>query len=205
MHVNKHYFYLRQPPPICSSSGKHPSVGLMVGCCCRWCSGLAEWRTSSPPMTTLQYDSGNEVNFSGNGSTVQATVIHGQNPRARAHPSHDKPGWEGGKTIPPGNFRFTHNWPFREAPTPSRCLHCKKWERGHLNEMNSDNQEEEIDYYYQMALQRDYRPRLPITAQPQLPRPETGWFPSLKYDNRPDVRCKEKWVVFEVTEVSEIQ
>lgn len=36
--------------------------------------------------------------------------------------------------------------------------------------MNSDNQEEEIDYYYQMALQHDYRPRLPITAEPQLPR-----------------------------------
>lgn len=125
--------------------------------------------------------------------------------RIHAHPSHDKSGWEGGKTIASGNFRFMHDWPFSETTALLQCLHCKKWERRHLNEMNSDNQGEEIDYYYQMALQRDYRPRLPITAQPQLPRPETGWFPSLKYENRPDVHWKDKWVIFEVMEVSKIQ
>lgn len=69
MHMNKHHFDLRQPPPICSSSVTHPSVGLMVGCCCQACSGL--WRTSSPSLTTLKSDTGNEVNFSGNGSAAR--------------------------------------------------------------------------------------------------------------------------------------
>lgn len=32
---------------------------------------LAEWRTSSPSLTTLKSDTGNEVNFSGNGSAAR--------------------------------------------------------------------------------------------------------------------------------------
>lgn len=188
--MNERHFCPGQPPHICSSGVKHPSVGLMVGCCRQTCCGLTAW----PPRP--RYSS--RVNFSENGSPAPAcAAIHAHIPRARVHVH---PATSQKERVAKGfllaNFCFTRDWAFSEAPALSPCLHCKKCKRGHLNEMNSDNQEEEIDYYYQMALQRDYRPRLPITAQPQLPRPKTGWFPSMKCNNRLDVRCKDKRVVF---------
>lgn len=82
-----------------------------------------------------------------------------------------------GKVISPGNLLFMHDWP---PPTSTllHFLHCKNEWRGGWKKKNdnilqkcpSDNQEEEIHYYYQADLRRDYWLSLPITLKSWLPR-----------------------------------